>query len=374
MYHQRRIIGKRGPLAIGAAVTIAAITAVAAPLVGAQSKAAPTSTTKPAVSGTVAAGQRIAVSNGTWTGSPTKYDYQWQRCDGAGANCVDIAGGTQQAYAVSLDDVGKRLRGRVIAQNADGNATAVSDPTAVAAGASQTGPPVVLRAPAIAGTPGVGQQLRASSGEWGGAQPLSYAFQWLRCDTAGNNCVTISGATDDAYTATENDQGKTLRVRVTARNGAGSESVLAPQTTAVGAPAGPAGAIKLSNGETSIPAASVPATERMIVDQVTFDPNVLRSRTGSFVVKIKVKDTRGFVVRDALVFIRSTPLVTRRTEDRDSTTAQDGWTTVTMAPERDFPQINPAYAIQFFVKTYRQGDPELGGVAGTRLVQVPMGR
>jgi hypothetical protein len=29
--------------------------------------------------------------------------------------------------------------------------------------------------------------------------------------------------------------------------------------------------------------------------------------------------------------------------------------------------------VQFFVKASRQGDPELAGVAGYRLVQVPLG-
>lgn len=364
----------RTRLVLAAAGALAALTAVAAPLVGAQSQAAPTNSGEPQLSGTATAGQTLTTSNGTWTGSPTSYAYQWLRCDTAGANCADIAGATKTTYAVTSDDVGKRLRARVIATNADGSANALTNPSSTVAAAGQTGAPVNSKAPTISGTPAVGQQLRVAAGDWGGAQPISFSFQWLRCDASGNNCVTISNATDDAYTATEADQGKTLRARVTARNSAGTANVLAAQTTAVGPAAGPTGAIKLSNGETSIPAASVPATERLIVDQVTFDPSVIKSRTAPFTVKIKVKDTRGFVVRDALVFIRSTPLVTKRSDDRDTPTAQDGWATVTMNPERDFPMINPNYAIQFFVKAYRTGDPELGGVAGTRLVQVPMGR
>lgn len=361
-------------LALATVGSMAVATAIAAPLVGARSQAAPANTAKPAISGTPAAGQRLTVSNGTWSGSPTKYDYQWQRCDTAGANCGDISGGTQLAYVVSPDDVGKRLRARVIAQNGEGSGNATSDASATVTTALTTGPPVSVRPPSVSGTPAIGQQLRVATGEWGGAQPITFSFQWLRCDTGGNNCLTVSSATDDAYGVTAGDQGKTLRVRVTARNAADVETALTTPTAAVGAPAGPAGAIKLSTGETSIPASSVPATERLIVDQVTFDPTVVKSRTATFTVKVKVKDTRGNVVRDALVFLRSTPLVTKRADDRDAVTAQDGWSTVTMVPERDFPQINPAYAIQFFVKAYRQGDPELGGVSGTRLVQVPMGR
>jgi hypothetical protein len=137
------------------------------------------------------------------------------------------------------------------------------------------------------------------------------------------------------------------------------------------APPGPAGVITLPNGEKSIPVTSVPSTERLVVDQAQFSPSPIRSRTEPITVRIKVKDTRGFVVRDALVFLRSTPLVTRNAQDQK--TGQDGWLQLTVTPERDFPEIRPAYAVQFFVKAWRQGDPVLAGVAGYRLVQVPMG-
>ncbi len=39
------------------------------------------------------------------------------------------------------------------------------------------------------------------------------------------------------------------------------------------------------------------------------------------------------------------------------------------SPEADFP-IKNGYSVQFFVKAYRQGDPTLAGISGTRLVQV----
>ena len=85
------------------------------------------------------------------------------------------------------------------------------------------------------------------------------------------------------------------------------------------APPGPAGVITLPNGEKSIPVTSVPSNQRLVVDQVQFSPNPIRSRTEPITVRIKVKDTRGYVVRDALVFFRSTPLVTTEragSEDR----------------------------------------------------------
>jgi len=46
-----------------------------------------------------------------------------------------------------------------------------------------------------------------------------------------------------------------------------------------------------------------------------------------------------------------------------------GTITYTVQPESDFPVKN-GYAVQFYVKAYRKGDPSLAGISGTRLVQV----
>jgi hypothetical protein len=135
----------------------------------------------------------------------------------------------------------------------------------------------------------------------------------------------------------------------------------------VQAAAGPVGAIKLPNGETSIPVTTVPAAARLVVDRVEFSPNVVRTRAQPITIRIKVKETRGFVVRDALVSLRSTPVVT--STPAAAATGSDGWITYTVQPERDFP-IRRGYSVQFFIKAYRQGDPPLAGIAGYRLAQV----
>jgi hypothetical protein len=53
----------------------------------------------------------------------------------------------------------------------------------------------------------------------------------------------------------------------------------------------------------------------------------------------------------------------------DAPTGSDGTVRYTIHPEGDFP-IKNGYSVQFFVKAYRQGDPSLAGISGTRLVQV----
>ena len=342
----------------------------------ARSQAAPTNTAEPRITGSAAAGQTLSASQGTWTGSPTSFAYQWVRCPSngglpTGANCAVIGGATTSQYVVATADVGFRLRVRVTAANADGSATVASNATSRVT-APDAGRPSNVQAPTLSGTPAQGQTLRVNPGTWNGQQPITFTFDWLRCDTSGNNCVVQAGFNDDAYVLREGDVGKTIRARVIARNSRGQASRLTSQSGVVQGPQGPSGVITLPNGEKSIPVSSVPVNERLVVDQVVFGPNPVRSRTEPITVRIKVKDTRGFVVREARVFLRSTPLVTRNPQDQP--TAQDGWLTLTVTPEHDFPALSDDYSIQFYVKAFRAGDPVLAGVAGTRLVQVRLAR
>jgi hypothetical protein len=344
---------------------------------GAASQAAPKNTTEPRISGSAVVGSTLTATRGDWSGTaPLSYAFQWVRCPSSGgksdgSDCAAIAGATTSAYVVGSGDEGRRLRVRVTASNADGSATAASNPTALVTSGTTTGRPRNTRSPSISGTPAFGATLHADPGVWTGRQPITFTFQWLRCDTRGNNCVQLPGQVDDSYAARDGDIGRTLRVRVTARNADGQRSALSSQTAVVQGQSLPDGAVKLPSGETSIPVTSVPASERLVVDRVDFSPTPVRSRSTPITIPIKVKDTRGYVVRDALVFLRSTPVVT--STPADQRTGQDGTLTYTVQPETDFP-IRNDYSVQFFVKAFRQGDNPLGGVAGYRLVQVATAR
>jgi hypothetical protein len=328
----------------------------------------PANTGEPTISGRAEQGARLDASRGMWTGTaPISYAFQWVRCgvDGGqpdGGNCAIVSGATTDRYRLVRADVGSRMRVRVTATNADGSRTAASNPTAVV-----TGAPVNTAIPAVRGTMVAGSDITADPGSWTGTQPISYSYRWLRCNTQGGACASIGGATRSTYRLTSADIGHKIRFNVTARNSAGSTTVISGESAIVTEPL-PSGAIKLPSGEISIPAASVPSTARLIVSQVTFSPDPVRSRTGVITVRVRAKDTRGFVVRDALVFVRSTPRVTTGADRQVTTT--DGWVTYQLAPNGNFPQPRNGYNVQFFVKVYRSGDPALAGIAGYRLVQV----
>jgi hypothetical protein len=78
---------------------------------------APTNSAPPAISGTVAVGQKLSCSAGTWTGSPSSFSYQWSRERQA------IAGATGASYTVQEIDQGHTLACTVTASN---GATAIA--------------------------------------------------------------------------------------------------------------------------------------------------------------------------------------------------------------------------------------------------------
>ncbi|HZB22749.1 MAG TPA: hypothetical protein VE444_02790 [Gaiellaceae bacterium] len=224
--------------------------------------------------------------------------------------------------------------------------------------------------PTISGQAVEGQTLTATTGSWTGDQPMNFSYQWQRCDQSGQNCANIAGATGANYVLTTDDVGRTIRVGVTAQNASGSSTAFSAPTAPVQA-SGPAGQIRLPSGEISIPVTSVSLPVRLIVDRVTFSPNPIRSRTAPFTIRVRVKDTRNFVVRGALVFARPTPLVS--TAPPETATGQDGWVTMRSVPRRVKGLVFPLQRglnVQFYVQARKPGERLLFGVTGTRLTQV----
>jgi hypothetical protein len=339
---------------------------------------APKNTSEPQISGSPVQGQKLTGSNGSWTGtSPISFSLQWVRCpsDGGapdGGNCTFIQGATSSTYTLTFDDVGKRMRFRVKASNSAGSQTVASNATSSVT-ASGGAKPKNQQEPAIAGQPVQGSTLSASTGTWSGTTPMTFAYQWVRCPSNGgksdgSNCAFISGANGASYVLQSADVGRRMRVRVTATNGAGSSTAASnPTSTVAAAPALPPGAIKLPSGKISIPVSSVSLPAQLIIDGIQFSPNPVRSHHDPFTMRVHVSDSRGYVVRDALVFARSTPLVT--TTPNEQRTAQDGWLTLQFLPEPDFP-VKTGYNVQFFVRARKDGDNLLAGVSARRLVQV----
>lgn len=168
---------------------------------------APVNSAAPTISGTPTVGQALTSTTGTWTGNPSPtYSRQWLRGSTA------ISGATAASYTLVAADVGQAISVRVTATNSQGSAQATSAATAAVSGIA----PVNTVAPALSGTPIVGETLTVTNGTWTGTPAPTYARAWLRDGSA------ISGATGTTYVLTEDDVDASMTVRVTGTNSAGN--------------------------------------------------------------------------------------------------------------------------------------------------------
>jgi hypothetical protein len=233
--------------------------------------------------------------------------------------------------------------------------------------------------PTITGTPQDNHTLAARPGNWVSSTDVNFSYQWQRCNSSGASCGNIGGASKQEYEVTSHDVGDRLRVVVTARNKDGSSNAISAPTDVVKAANDngggndngklPDGAVKESNGRVSIPASSVKLPERLIVEKVAFDPNPVKSKT-AITGRFHIVDTRGYDVRDALVYAIGLPY-SRVQGAPEVKSGQDGWATIQFQPDKFFPRKG---YITFFVRARSEGGDLLAGVSTRRLVQVTVNR
>ena len=224
--------------------------------------------------------------------------------------------------------------------------------------------PTNTTAPSISGTPRDGETLTANEGTWTGDQPMTFTYQWQRCDGNGLNCANLAGATARTYDVQTSDVNNRLRVVVTAKNVTGSTSANSQPTAAV---APPEGATRLADGRYSIPASSVRLPDRLVVSGVEFVPSVIRSRdpyTGRF----RITDTRGYVVRDAIVLVTGVPLGWIQAPQEVRTNV-DGLATIQLQPTTRLRLVRGGSMVKF-IRARKEGDNLLAGVSSRRLVRV----
>src|SRR5207237_398941 len=146
------------------------------------------------------------------------------------------SGATSQTYVPVAGDVGHMLKVAETASNAGGSGGPV---TSNATAAVVPPAPANVKPPTITGTAQQDQTLTAHPGDWT-SSPTSVAYQWLRCDNTGANCVPISGATSPTYAPVAGDIGHAIRVQESATNGGGTSSpATSAATSAVLAPSPP---------------------------------------------------------------------------------------------------------------------------------------
>jgi hypothetical protein len=326
--------------------------AVLAALCAASVAAAPTSSIRPALTGTFAVGKQLTGDAGTWAGSGSlTYAYQWYRCTALGAKCKAVHGATAPGYTPVAADAGTTLGLTVKATDSSGAGQSYSS----LAGPIASGTVYVTTAPKITGDASVGAKLTADAGTWG-TTPQSTAYQWLRCNPNGRLCTQIAGATTATYTPATADVGHALVAQVTAKVGSTAQAALSAATAAVAAhsDALPAGATALGGGRYSVPVESVALPARLVVAKATVANGTLT---------VAIEDSRGYAIRGAFVLVTApygwlAPL-------GENATGNDGTLALQLRPKAGHPR-----RVVLYVRARKPGDDVLKGVTGTMLVSV----
>ena len=172
------------------------------------------------VGGTLTAGiAGIADSEGL---DNATFTYQWVADD------VDISGATGDGYTLTDFEEGKGIRVRVAFTDDAGNEeTLTSAPTAAVAAAPNS---PATGQPTIRGSALVGARLRVDTSGIADANGLTdaqYRYQWLTSDDGVD--TEIAGATRPSYRLTSQQDGKTIKVRVSFNDDASHhESLTSP--------------------------------------------------------------------------------------------------------------------------------------------------
>ena len=158
-----------------------------------------------------------------------KFNYQWISRDGSMDS--NIEGATSSTYTLRTEDQGKSVRVRVSFTDRGGFAETLTSAATSALNGPATG------APTISGAPRVGKTLMADTSgiaDSNGLDNAAFSYQWISRD--GSMDSNIEGATSSTYTLRTEDQGKSIRVRVSFTDSDGFEETRTSEATSVVAP------------------------------------------------------------------------------------------------------------------------------------------
>ena len=198
----------------------------------------------PTISGTAQVGQTLTASTSGISDSDGLADaiftYQWIANDGT--EDTDIQDATVSTYTLTAADEGKTIKVRVSFTDDGGNQETRTSAVTVAVAAIPNS--AATGAPTISGTAQVGQTLTASTSgisDSNGLADAIFTYQWLADDT------DITDATGSTYTVGADDEGKTIKVRVSFTDDGGTQETRTsdvtvavaaiPNSVATGAPA-----------------------------------------------------------------------------------------------------------------------------------------
>lgn len=236
--------------------------------------------------------------------------------------------------------------------------------------AASSAAPTNQSPPTISGTAQTGNTLTASTGSWAGSNPITYSYQWRRCDKNGAGCANIGGADSSTYLLKSGDVNDTIRVRVAAKNSDGSAQATSDQTAVVTKPTAPPPTSV--NGCPTNPATPLQVTDvtkpaGLVIDGQQVSPSPISRSSTDITVRFHVSACGGHSVQGALVLAEAIPFQ-QFSIPPETMTGSDGWATMTMHNAGSFPVSARQQVLAVFVRARKSGEPLLGGIAARRLV------
>jgi Ig domain of plant-specific actin-binding protein len=238
--------------------------------------------------------------------------------------------------------------------------------TAQNGSASSAVKPGNVTSPVISGTAEVGQTLISTDGTWNGTAPISFTYQWDRCDATGENCAPISGATTNTYTVQPGDVGNTIQSNVTGTNSDGVDHQPSVATAVV--TTAPVTGCPSGTGTIQVTDLSPPA--RLAIDQQTVTPGTVTLGASSIQVGFRVTACGGRPVQGALLYVTAVPF-NQYSIPPEATTGSDGTVALTMNQQSGFPAARHQQLLVMFVRARRASDPLEAGISGRVLVSFP---
>ena len=229
--------------------------------------------------------------------------------------------------------------------------------------------PVNTVPPSISGTAQQSQTLTANNGTWTGTAPITYRYQWLRCNRNGNGCSDISGATERTYLVRAADVDRTVRVRVTATNNDGSASATSAPTAVVTRSGAGATGCPSGTGPVNITSLAPPA--RLTIDGQSLAPSPVGRSAQTLTARFHVSACGNRAVQGALVYVTATPY-NQFSIPPEASTGADGWAQLSMNRLGGYPATPRQRLLVMFVRARKNGETLLGGVSSRRLVSFPV--
>jgi hypothetical protein len=217
--------------------------------------------------------------------------------------------------------------------------------------------------PTVSGTAEAGQTLTATRGTWAN-NPTSFSFAWSRCDSSGNGCAAIAGATAKIYTVTAADVGHTVRVTVTAHNASGAGH-------ATSAPTGVVSTSGCPPGTGAIPITQLAPPARLSVSQWSASPSVTR-RARTLNLHVQITACSGRPVQGATVFATAIPF--NQFAAAAVTTDANGMVLMVEKRQSGFPASRHQRLLAVFVRASKPGEPATAGVSTSRVVSFHISR